>query len=172
MNNRLETLIEEATRKAFDTANEKLKRGYQYPQNVFDLRGTTAGWAFPSSNKIRWNLQIAEKNQEAFFKDTIFHEVSHLIATWYYGCRCGHNREWRAIMRDVFNVEPKRCHNMNVEGCRARRTFLHRYVCACGQELLVGTCVHNKIQANRTLIHKTCRLTISRAWYKGKIIRA
>ena len=172
MNIRLETLIIEATRKAFDVANAKLGRAYPYPQILFDLRGTCAGQAFPTLNKIRYNLQIAEKNEMAFFADTIFHEVSHIIAPLYYHCRCGHNREWRSIMRNVFGVEPTRCHNMNTEGCRARRTKSHIYACVCGKELKVGTHLHNIIQRNGHVIHKTCKLTISRAWYKRTEIQA
>ena len=170
MNNRLETLIVEATRKAFNTANEKLKREYPYPQIEFTLRGTCAGWAKPSLNIINYNLPLATENEVEFLEKICVHESAHIIATLYYGPQIrAHGPEWKNIMRCVFGLSPERCHKFKTDNVRARRTFLHRYVCACGKEILVGTCIHNKIQANRTLLHKTCRLTISRAWYKGRI---
>ena len=172
MNIRLETLIIEATRRAFDVANAKLGRNYPYPQIVFDLRGTCAGQAFPTLNKIRYNIQIAEKNEKEFLERTTAHEASHCIAPLYFHCRTGHNREWRYIMETVLGVTASRCHSYNVEGCRARRTKSHVYACVCGKELKVGTHLHNIIQRNGHVIHKTCRLTISRAWYKRTEIQA
>lgn len=169
MKNELEALIEEATRKAFDIANEKLKRDYPYPEIFFDLRGTTAGMAYPVQYKIRYNIAIAQKNKKAFLQRTTYHEAAHLIAVMYFNCRCGHNRQWRYIMQNVFGLEPSRCHNYDVSGCRARKTYLHVYNCACGQEILVGTKHHRVIQANGTVFHKRCRLTISRAWFKRTI---
>jgi SprT protein len=167
----IQTALIEATRKAYDIANAKLQRQIPYPSIVFNIRGKCAGRANCLFNVIRYNVELARHNFEAFLERTVKHEVAHVVAVKYYNCKAGHNREWRWIMEDVFGQEASRCHSYDTSNCAARKTYWHIYRCMCGKDLRVGTKYHNQIQANQTILHKTCRTAICREWYKGKIDR-
>ena len=159
-----------ATRNAFDVANDRLKRTYKYPEIIFTLRGRTAGLAYLSQNLINYNLELASRDINEFLKKICYHESAHIIAHLYCGPNIRpHGNEWKWVMREVFYIPAERCHSIDTSGCRARKTYLHVYNCACGQEILVGTKHHRVIQANGTVFHKRCRLTISRAWFKRTI---
>lgn len=142
-------------------ANEKLGREFPVPSIRFDLRGTTAGTANAFFNWLNFNVQMAIDNEDDFFNDAVPHELSHIIAVKYFNCRAGHNREWRYIMEKVFGVRANRCHNMNVENCRVRRTFVYRYRCKCEGGTHAGAKHHNLIQQGRILICRKCRTSIS-----------
>jgi SprT protein len=142
----IQDLLTEKTKKCFDLANQKLSRSYGYPRVDFDLRGTTAGVAYTLSNIIKYNLGIAKENLEHFLNTTVPHEVAHIIADRYFGVRCVHGQKWKMIMRNVFNLEPKRCHSYNVQNHRVRKTKLYLYPCACSCGCKVGAKHHNMIQ--------------------------
>jgi len=161
-----------ATIQSVAKAGEVLGNRFPVPELLFDLRGTTAGRAYTYLNadfmlpKIRYNMRLAKENLENFVNRTVPHEVSHIIANRHFGKNCGHGREWKWVMVNVFGVEPKRCHDYNVEGHRVRKTFIHVYTCGCG-ECKVGTKHHNIIQQSpeRRIFCCACRQTINKENY-------
>lgn len=78
-------------------------------------------------NLLRFNLQLYRENSEDFLKQTVPHEVAHLVAHQLFGDRIQpHGEEWQLIMRGVYELPPHRCHNYAVK----RRTVT-RYIYRC-----------------------------------------
>lgn len=156
-----EKLIEQ-TRYWTDFANQKLNRSFKYPIILFDLRGTTAGQAWTTSNKIRYNLGIARDNFNAFIDRTVPHEVAHLVADQYFMKNCGHGTEWKWVMGTIFGKEVSRCHSYDVTKHRVRKTKIYIYQCSCLEGCKVGAKHHKLIQTKQynTVYCKTCRMII------------
>jgi SprT protein len=148
-------LIDE-TKFWYDYANEKLHRNFDYPEILFDLKGFTAGQAFSSLNKIRFNFGIAKDNLDVFLDTTVPHEVAHIVADMYFGKRCKHGKEWKWMMSQVFGKKAERCHSYDVSNHQARRTKKYVYRCYCEKGCLCGAKHHNLIQKNSLAI-LSCR---------------
>jgi SprT protein len=116
------------------------------PTVTYDLKGKTAGQARLKSNEIRINLGLllAPETAEEMLKQTIPHEVAHLVHHKLYP----HDREWhgyywRRIMI-AFGLSPDRCHDMPTKPARNTRKF--HYFCKCGEVYTVGLVRHKRIQ--------------------------
>lgn len=80
------------------------------PTVSFDLRGKTAGQAFPGHHHIRLNGQLLNENPEHFIQQTVGHEWAHLACHFQFGARvAAHGKEWRGIMAKL-GIPPNRCH--------------------------------------------------------------
>jgi len=131
-----------------EIANKKLSKKYKIPTVYFNLRGTCAGIADSGKYTINFNLPMASENLNEFLYQTVPHEVSHLLSVLYFECYSGHNPEWKWFMRNVYELEPKRCHNFDVKKHRIRKIKVHLYCCAgCGKIIRVGSKKHNITQA-------------------------
>lgn len=94
-----------------DKANEKLGLKMPYPKVLFNVKGTTAGWAVYREGLIRLNPQLLRQNPQEFIKRTPGHEVGHLAAFSKYGTDIGaHGREWINVMWTL-GLDATRCHN-------------------------------------------------------------
>ena len=92
------------------------KRPFTRPQVSFKLRGQKAGVAHLTENKLRFNPQLYHENQEDFLRQTVAHEVAHLIAHQLFGLSIQpHGEEWQLIMRGVYELPPHRCHTYDVK---------------------------------------------------------
>ena len=120
-------------------------RNWNKPTLSFDLRGTTAGMAYMGvRNHIQINSVLFKENKEDFFKRTIPHEVSHLVAFAVFGDR-GHGKDWKFVMTRL-GCDPSRCHSYDVSNVKIRKTvkrFL--YSCPCKMEHRVTKQTHDKI---------------------------
>lgn len=141
-----------------------LRHGRKLPgiQVRCDLRGRAAGQARLGDRlEIRYNLAIAASQPEAFLRETVPHEVAHLV-TWLLHGRTArpHGTEWKAIMRHLGVQQPQRCHDFDAPAARQQRRWPYRCGCTshqlsttrhrrilngvryrcgnCGQELLAG----------------------------------
>lgn len=155
-------------------ASDFFRHVFDIPEIRFNLRGTCGGQAINNKYRnlrvLRYNLVLAARDIDEFLGVIIPHEVAHYIVHYFYEFRCRpHGSEWKYVMQNVFNVKPERCHHIDATGCRARRTFVHIYRCACGQDLRVSTKHHKAIQANKIIWHKKCKMIVSRAWFKGTV---
>ena len=73
-------------------------RTFRTPELAFDLRGRTAGLAYYGTPRIRINLSLAERNTEHFLRETVPHEVAHLVSFELYGSRGrGHGAHWKSV---------------------------------------------------------------------------
>lgn len=88
------------------------------PTLSFDLRGTTAGQAFPGKHHIRLNGQLLNENVEEFIEQTVGHEWAHLVAIHLHGPKIrAHGPEWKNVMVKM-GLDPARCHTYNTNNAR------------------------------------------------------
>lgn len=118
----------------------------------FDLRGTSAGQAFTTSGKIRYNLTAlqVEGGYKHLFEQTVPHEVAHMVQ---YNCgfpdkkrgNSSHGKYWQHIMRQ-FGVRPERCHDLPLPVARVRKpSKTYQVSCSCQVHQV------SKIRLNRML---------------------
>jgi SprT protein len=128
----------------------------------YSLRGHCAGQALVTEDGrtfLRFNRTLLEENREDFIRQTIPHEVAHLVVNWRVRKRRQrprpHGPEWQAVMRDCFALEPRRCHNYATTAARVvPRNFV--YSCGCREHHLTSI-MHNKISAHDLALCKQCR---------------
>ena len=102
----------------FAQAEAFFKRPFARPEVSLRLRGQKAGVAHLNENRLRFNAQLYAQNREDFLRQTVAHEVAHLIAHQLFGHAIQpHGKEWQAIMRGVYG---RRC------SCCRRRCAPHR----------------------------------------------
>lgn len=91
-----------------------------YPTVHFNLRGTTAGRAWPRKNVIEFNPILLDENPEVFVQQTVGHEVAHLAAWIKHPGTEPHGQAWRHIMWAI-KLPAKRCHNYDTATITGRR---------------------------------------------------
>jgi len=125
----------------------------------FDLRGKAAGMVrFSSSGPpvIRYNRALLEKYHDSFIRQTVPHEVAHIVVAAHYPFRVApHGPEWRRVMV-FFGAEPKRCHNYQVDGLDVRRLSRFSYRCGC-REHMITAIRRNRIARGQRYYCRSCR---------------
>lgn len=157
---------EEAIRRAEKRASNYY--GLNLPEAALDfsLRGRCAGQARISRNgriSLRINLQLLAENLEDFLKQTIPHEVAHLVVYWQTRNQRlrpqPHGPEWQAVMRDCFGLAASRCHNYPTTPARVvPRPFL--YTCNCREHHLTSV-MHKRISRCGQALCKACRTALT-----------
>lgn len=113
-----------------------------------DLRGRTAGQMRGYGDgrlEIRYNLEIAALQPQAFLAETVPHEVAHLVVWLTHGRSAKpHGPEWRAVMQHLGIMEPRRCHDFQNSGAAIRRQRRWPYRCACS-EYPLSTTRHRRV---------------------------
>lgn len=99
-----------------------------FPTISFDLRGTTAGQAYPQKHHIRLNGQLLNENIEHFIEHTVAHEWAHLATHFHYGHAVkAHGQEWKRTML-ALGLQPQRCHMYSTTKARKSRKVLQPIV--------------------------------------------
>lgn len=113
-----------------------------------NLKGTVAGQAFLNENQIKINPVLFNRNKKQFFKDTIPHEVAHLVAYKVFR-DCGHGDGWKHTMIRLGYV-PKRCHNYETDDLKRKVTITrYLYTCSCRTTYELTTQMHKKHLATK-----------------------
>ena len=81
---------------------------------------TTAGMAYYDTNEIKLSTELFAEHTEHFVADTIPHEVAHIV-DWIVFGEWGHGPTWKRVMRECYNLEPARLHNMTNSKHEARK---------------------------------------------------
>lgn len=143
-------LVHQRVEECFRQAEDVLGMVFPRPEVSFNQRGPVAGTAIvpPAGaklQKLRFNRIFLEDETEDFLRLIVPHEVAHLITASLYGRETdAHGEEWSGIMRDVFTLDPKPCHNYDVR----RATGCHyAYGCACP-----GNIYHFPLRRHRELL--------------------
>lgn len=131
----------------------------------FNLRGHSAGQAIVKSDgqtHLRLNQTLLAENFHEFIKQTIPHEVAHLVVYWQalgnWPKPKPHGPEWQAVMRDCFSLTPARCHNFRTRPARVvARNFV--YTCNCRDHQLTSI-MHNKISQRGKAVCKNCQTSL------------
>lgn len=119
----------------------------------FDIRGRSCGGMAIGHHTVRFNLDWYAANPSDYLKNTVPHEVAHIVATAT-GLGRGHNRGWVRICL-ALGGDGKRC-NTNAEireVPKARRTREYLYMTSRGSEIWVGPVHHKRLQTRGAVIH-------------------
>lgn len=144
----------------YTLAEQFFKRRFPRPEVSLKLRGQKAGVAHLQQNLLRFNEQLYRENTEPFLRQTVAHEVAHLVAHQMFGARIQpHGEEWQLIMRGVYELPPDRCHTYAI-----RRRVGTRYVyrCSCSdQDFAFTPQRHALVAKGRRYYCRRCKTTLS-----------
>ena len=144
----------------YQQAEAFFKQRFARPEISFKLRGQKAGVAHLTENKLRFNLQLYLANQEDFLRQTVPHEVAHMVAHQLFGPRIQpHGEEWQLIMRGVYELPPHRCHSYEVERRKVNR-FIYRCSCVDG-EFPFSAQRHALVAKGRRYYCRRCKVTLT-----------
>ena len=140
----------------FQQAEVFFKRPFKRPMVSFKLRGQKAGVAHLHENLLRFNPQLYRENSEDFLKQTVPHEVAHLVAHQLFGERISpHGEEWQLIMRGVYELPPNRCHTYAIKRRSATRYI---YRCPCpDSDFPFSAQRHALVKQGRGYLCRRCR---------------
>jgi len=143
----------------YQQAESFFQRTFTRPEVSFKLRGQKAGVAHLTENRLRFNLQLYRENREDFLRQTVAHEVAHLVAHQMFGPRIQpHGEEWQLIMRGVYELPPNRCHSYEVQRRTVNRFI---YLCACPDgEFPFSPQRHALVGRGRRYFCRRCRATL------------
>ncbi len=105
-------------------------------------------WPLGGRVQIRYNLAMALQQPEAFLRETVPHEVAHVVTKLLHPKAKPHGPEWRSLMQYLGVTEPERCHRFTLTKGIERRQRQWFYRCTCREHLL-STTRHNRVQRNR-----------------------
>lgn len=144
----------------YQQAEAFFKQRFARPEVCFKLRGQKAGVAHLTENKLRFNPQLYRDNHDDFLKQTVAHEVAHLIARQLFGLKIQpHGAEWQLIMRGVYQLLPQRCHSYAIE---RRQVSRYIYRCSCPQgEFPFSAQRHALAAKGRRYYCRRCKVTLS-----------
>lgn len=124
---------------------------------TYNLRGRAAGMACcrraltgqAYDLELRFNREALEKDWVHMVRETIPHEVAHLVAFAkpQLGAK-NHNSQWRSISQ-ALGSKGDRCHTMQLTP--AKRRSRYRYVTESGKEVIAGPKHHKQIQLHGRL---------------------
>ncbi|MCF2950059.1 SprT family zinc-dependent metalloprotease [Paraglaciecola aquimarina] len=133
------------------TASKQLNKAFQPPKISFNQRGKIAGCARLQTNELRFNPVLLKDNHQLFLDEVVPHEVCHLIAFSMFGKVRPHGKEWKSLMKVLFDLDGQTYHKMDVKKV-AGKQFV--YQCECGPvELSIRR--HNKVKRGEQ--QYTCR---------------
>ncbi|MBV6825089.1 SprT family zinc-dependent metalloprotease [Pseudomonas sp. PD9R] len=155
MPEQLNTRVEDC----FLQAESFFKRPFKRPVVSLKLRGQKAGVAHLHENLLRFNPQLYRENTEDFLKQTVAHEVAHLIAHQLFGDRIQpHGEEWQLIMRGVYELPPNRCHTYDI---KRRSVTRYIYKCPCvDSDFPFSAQRHGLVRQGRRYLCRRCRSTL------------
>ncbi len=138
-----------------ETASKHFRRPFPLPDIQFNLRGETAGQAWPDQNLIRLNPVLLRENRDHFIQQTVAHEVAHLIAPAVFGDKIRpHGKEWKYVMEEVYKLPAERCHSYDIRSTTRRRYI---YECGCaGREIPLTSIRHNRARRGTIYLCQSC----------------
>ncbi len=154
--------LEGTIRKTEEQARRHYEISLPSAEIDYSLRGRCAAQARVDRNGqtfLRINLQLLSDNLNDYLRQTIPHEIAHLVVNWQ--ARKRHRRprphgpEWQNVMRDCFALQPIRCHSYETTPARiVPRDFLYR--CDCREHRLTSI-MHNKIKRSNMALCRSCQ---------------
>jgi len=140
-------------------AERFFERRFARPQVSLKLHGQKAGVAHLTENLLRFNAQLYRENREDFLRQTVAHEVAHLVAHQLHGAGIRpHGEEWQRIMREVYGLPPRRCHDYAVQRRRSTR-YLYRCQCPDGEFPFTAQ-RHSLVLRGRRYLCRRCRAVL------------
>lgn len=136
---------------------------------VFVRSGRVAGMAKRRKNifNLEFNVEAIFKDREEMMKNTIPHEMAHIVDMVLHGGKSSHGPRWRYIVRALGGSD-ERTHDIPVSKARRSRKFLYR--ATCGTEVEVGSRHHKMVQQGGRLIIRKTGGEVLRKGYTGRQI--
>ena len=135
-------------------------------------RRRAAGLAFGNEHRIALNEVLLRENPGPMLRDTVAHEFAHIVVWWRYleakkhepliRAPGAHGAEWQAAMRNLFGVEPSRCHRFDTSNTGARVQRRWQYRCRCQAHLLT-TSKHKRAQSGARYVCRDCQVELAAA---------
>lgn len=134
---------------------------------VYFYHGRRAAGLAHGDHTVGFHAGFLASNTENMLHETVPHELAHIIVIRraIRASRAGtllrrpqpHGREWKAVMRRVFGVEPERTHSydMSVSGARTLRVI--PYTCPCGTTHMITRRRAASVEAGKRYICRKCR---------------
>lgn len=112
----------------------------------FDKKSrSVAGTANFEKRELNFNMKLAEENEEEFLKETVGHEVAHIVAHQVFGKNCKHNKNWKYIMVKM-GLKPEIYHKFITAKPVRRKVQKFSYSCECGRGVhKISKNLHTKI---------------------------
>lgn len=155
----LKQRVEQRVAECVEQAAQRFQYKAPAPRVSYDLKGYTTGEAHLNQNMISVNVEALTKHTEDYLRDTIAHEVAHLVA-WVRFNTNGHGRAWRVICRALGGTG-SRCSQYDVTPQRTLKTFTYR--CACREHELTSI-RHNRIRRGRAYRCGVCNTALEPAY--------
>lgn len=116
----LRAKVEAVVEASFKTCEKHYKQTFKRPEIRYNIRNTNGGEAWYQRNLIRLNLTFLVENEEDFLKQTVPHEVAHLVARTVYTSKPHngkkvrpHGSEWKEVC-GVLGIEPRVKHSYDI----------------------------------------------------------
>jgi len=156
-----QTLVRERVEACLQVAEKVYKREFKRPSVIFKKRGATAGTANYARWQLNFNVTLLDENVDHFVKQTVAHEVAHLVCNVVYdggkthrvrGERTSpHGRNWASVM-SVLGVPADTTHKYDVSNSaikqKPRKKFSY-HCTGCKRDLPMGAIRHKKQQSGR-----------------------
>jgi predicted SprT family Zn-dependent metalloprotease len=133
-------------------------------------RAQTIWWG---TDVIELSGQLWGRATDAQRRQTIIHEVCHIVANRRSGKAQGHSRAWKLCMR-VCGLDPKRCHNVDVGDLRRpfkRRQGSKKCVCGCQDRIhVLGRVRAERLESNP--MRFSCRICRQHLRFQDEVRKA
>lgn len=167
-----EQLIDRVENRVIETyqlAENIYHRTFELPSIDWDLSGHCAGKAYLIENRIRLNSTLLIQNADDFIRQTVPHEIAHLLNHAMNGRSVRpHGPEWQSIMRNL-GLPPRRRHNYPVAVQWRRPRPRHSLYCMC-REHFVTQAVLNRMSVGRVYICRQCHSYLQSFPYFGHAV--
>lgn len=133
---------------------------FKVPTVSYRIKGLNGGTANHRHYHVDFNPTYLNENTDHYIKQTVGHEVAHIIAHVEYGDHIrAHGQEWKNVMY-VLGIPADRCHDYDATNIstRKRNVTKFEYTCGgCGELFLVGNKRHNRMLTGAIYSHSGCR---------------
>jgi SprT protein len=151
--------VEDKVLETYLLAERVFRRCFELPSIQWDLSGACAGRAIWPDNRIRLNPVLLCENANDFIRETVPHEIAHLLNRAINGRGVKpHGPEWKNIMR-ALGREPRRCYNYDVTNARVCKAQRHTYKCACRTHS-ISQRIHNAFLRGALYVCQDCKVTL------------
>ena len=121
--------------------------------NRFTRRFADASY---SEMRIRLSTPLWKRATEQEKRDTIAHEMCHIVAIHRFGHQIkDHGGEWRACMI-IAGYKPERCHRIDRVGLK-RTTKTNKAQCDCGPHMISAKKFKDIITKNQSWVCRKCK---------------
>jgi len=110
---------------------------------------------------IRYNLDIAGRQPEAFTAETVPHEVAHVVTEQLFGKVKPHGNEWRSVMAHFGIPEAERCHDFDLQDIPNRGQRRWTYSCDCQTHQLSTTRHYRILRGTQKYLCRNCGQQLS-----------